>query len=140
MHMSRYDSRFRSIASAVSSLHHLEVATPIVDTTTYLAPQSGWNRVTTDTAAETDQLTERLRNILQPYSVILHNDDVHSMDFVVDALLKSVQSLSEDDAVRIMLEAHNTGSAIVITCPLEHAELYRDRLRSFDLGVTIEPA
>lgn len=96
--------------------------------------------MTTDTAAETDHLTERLRGILQPHSVILHDDDVHSMDFVVDALLKSVEPLSKDDAVRIMLEAHNTGSAVVITCPLEHAELYRDRLQSFDLAVTIEPA
>ena len=96
--------------------------------------------MTTDTAADTDQLTERLRGILQPHSVILHNDDVHSMDFVVDALLESVEPLSKDDAVRIMLEAHNTGSAVVITCPLEHAELYRDRLQSFDLAVTIEPA
>ena len=96
--------------------------------------------MTTDTAAETDQLTERLRGILQPHSVILHDDDVHSMDFVVDALLESVEPLSKDDAVRIMLEAHNTGSAVVITCPLEHAELYRDRLQSFDLAVTIEPA
>ena len=60
------------------------------------------------------------------------------MDFVVAALLKSVESLGKDDAVNIMLEAHNIGRAVVITCPLEHAELYRDRLRSFNLGVTIE--
>jgi ATP-dependent Clp protease adapter protein ClpS len=37
-----------------------------------------------------------------------------------------------------MLEAHNTGQAVVITCPLEQAELYRDRIRSYGLGVTIE--
>ncbi len=37
-----------------------------------------------------------------------------------------------------MLEAHNTGRAVVIVCPLEQAELYRDRIRSFNLGVTIE--
>ena len=97
-------------------------------------------RAITKTTTETSRLVEELRDILPPYSVILHNDDVNSMDFVVAALLKSVEPLSKEEAVNIMLEAHNTGRAVVITCPLEHAELYRDRLRSFRLGVTIEKA
>ena len=97
-------------------------------------------RGATRTTTETSRFVEELRNILPPYSVILHNDDVHSMDFVVAALLKSVESLGKEEAITIMLEAHNTGRAVVITCPLEHAELYRDRLRSFNLGVTIEKA
>jgi ATP-dependent Clp protease adaptor protein ClpS len=37
-----------------------------------------------------------------------------------------------------MLEAHNSGKAVVTTCPLELAELYRDRLGSFGLTATIE--
>jgi ATP-dependent Clp protease adaptor protein ClpS len=81
-----------------------------------------------------------IQEILPPYSVILHNDDYHAMDYVVAALVKSVPSLTAEEAVNIMLEAHNTGRAVVITCPLEQAELYRDRIRSFDLGVTIEKA
>ncbi len=97
-------------------------------------------RTVTKTTTETSRLVEELRDILPPYSVILHNDDVNSMDFVVAALLKSVEPLSQEAAVNIMLEAHNTGCAVVITCPLEHAEFYRDRLRSFRLGVTIEKA
>ncbi len=95
-------------------------------------------RAVTKTTTETSRIVEELRDILPPYSVILHNDDVNSMDFVVAALLKSVEPLSSEEAVTIMLEAHNTGRAVVITCPLEHAEHYRDRLRSFRLGVTIE--
>ena len=42
------------------------------------------------------------------------------------------------EAIEIMLEAHNNGQAIVIICPLEHAELYRDRLQSFGLTATIQ--
>lgn len=95
---------------------------------------------TTDTPPETDEIARRLQKAITPYSVILYNDDVHSVEFVVDALLKSVERLNRDQAVSITLETHNTGRAIVITCPLEHAELYRDRLASFNLGVTIEPA
>jgi ATP-dependent Clp protease adapter protein ClpS len=39
-----------------------------------------------------------------------------------------------------MLEAHNRGKALVTTCPLELAELYRDRLESCGLTATIEKA
>ena len=92
------------------------------------------------TTTETERAPRSLHDILPPYSVILHNDDVHSMDFVVAALVKSVASLTVEEATTVMLEAHDKGQAVVITCPLEQAELYRDRLRSFSLGVTIEKA
>ena len=83
---------------------------------------------------------ETLKRLIPPYNVILHNDDHNSMDDVVTALLRSVPSLSPDDAVRIMFEAHENGSAVVISCAKEHAEMYRDRLESFSLTATIEPA
>lgn len=96
------------------------------------------------TTTETERLPETVRRtleeILPPYSVILHNDEHHSMDYVVGSLVKSVPSLSTAEAAAIMLEAHQTGRAVVITCPLEQAEFYRDRIRSFGLGVTIEKA
>ena len=37
-----------------------------------------------------------------------------------------------------MFEAHNSGSAVVIVCLLEQAELYRDRIRGYGLGVDIK--
>jgi len=89
---------------------------------------------------ETERAPRPLKEILPPYLVILHNDDHHSMDFVIAALLKSVSSLTTVGATSIMLEAHDKGKAVVITCPLEQAEFYRDRLRTFGLGVTIERA
>ena len=92
------------------------------------------------TTTETEQEQRTIQEILPPYNVMLHNDDHHSMGQVVDALVKSVPSLIVEEAVGIMLEAHNSGVAIVITCPLETAELYRDRIRTFGLGVTIEKA
>jgi ATP-dependent Clp protease adaptor protein ClpS len=78
--------------------------------------------------------------LLPPYNVLLHNDDVNTMDHVVHALLRSVPRLTRAEAIQIMLEAHHTGVALVVTCPLEQAELYRDRLQSYGLTATIEPA
>ena len=73
--------------------------------------------------------TRTLRETLPPYRVILHNDEIHAQDEVVQALLASVPALSRDRAIEFMLEAHNTGRAEVLSCPLELAELYRERLQ-----------
>jgi ATP-dependent Clp protease adaptor protein ClpS len=82
--------------------------------------------------------TERKPVILPPWSVILHNDDHHDMLYVVRSLVKSVPNLGATRAMKVMLEAHNRGKAVVTTCPLELAELYRDRILSFGLTATIE--
>ena len=76
--------------------------------------------------------------VLPPWSVILHNDDYNEMVYVVQCLLKTVPGLGEQRAIEIMLEAHQRGKALVTTCPLELAELYRDRLEGFGLTATIE--
>lgn len=93
---------------------------------------------TTETTPESG--TRQKEGILPPWSVILHNDDHNEMLYVVRCLVKSVPNLGATRATQIMLEAHNNGKAIVTTCPLELAELYRDRLESFGLTATIEKA
>jgi ATP-dependent Clp protease adaptor protein ClpS len=93
-------------------------------------------RPETPTLPDEDQRTE----ILPPYKVLLHNDDVNSMDHVVRSLMRSVPGIGRTAAMRIMLEAHLTGVALVTVCPLELAELYRERLESCGLTATIEKA
>lgn len=83
---------------------------------------------------------EVLAAILPPYAVILHNDDVNEMLYVVESLLVCVPELDGQQATEIMLQAHLHGKARVIACPLERAELYRDRLQSRGLTATIERA
>ena len=81
---------------------------------------------------------ERRMSLIPRYRVLLHNDDFNEMAYVVRALQKSVPTLSREAAEAIMLEAHEEGVATVVVCPLELAELYRDRLRTFKLTSTIE--
>ena len=83
---------------------------------------------------------ERLQKLLPPYAVVLHNDDKNDMVHVVRSLMRSIPALTLQKATKIMLEAHNQGRARVIVCPLEQAELYRDRLQSCSLTATIEKA
>ena len=59
---------------------------------------------------------------LEPmYSVVIHNDDVTPMDFVVE-VLKQIFFLGNDRAAEIMLAAHVKGSAHVQTLPRVEAE------------------
>jgi ATP-dependent Clp protease adaptor protein ClpS len=76
--------------------------------------------------------------------VVIHNDDVTPMDFVVEILVSEF-ARERADAVRIMFEAHETGAAHVMTCGREEARLRIDRAhsraraRSFPLTFTDEP-
>ncbi len=88
---------------------------------------------------ETDQLLRLRAKLFPPYKVILFDDDYNEMDYVVAALLHAVNDLSQQEAERIMLTAHLTGSAIVVVCPKEIAEYYQERLLNYGLTASIEP-
>ena len=78
--------------------------------------------------------------ILPPYAVLIFNDDVNTMDHVVQALLACIPEVEPEQAVRVMLEAHNEGKAVATVCPHERAELYRDRLQRQGITATVEQA
>jgi len=90
-------------------------------------------------AAVMDKAPERVRKPSPRYKVLLHNDPVNSMEYVVTTLRQVVPSLSEQDAIAVMLEAHNTGIGLVIVCDIEPAEFYCETLKAKGLSSTIEP-
>ena len=53
-------------------------------------------------------------------------------------LEKKTDALSEQDAISIMLEAHNTGVGLIIVCDLEPAEFYSESLKSKGISSSIE--
>lgn len=76
---------------------------------------------------------------LPPWRVLLHNDDVNDMPYVVEAIV-TLTTLNRHAAVECMLEAHKRGLALLLTTHREHAELISEQFRSKRLTVTIEPA
>ena len=58
-------------------------------------------------SAVIDREGQRVRKISPKYKVLLHNDPVNTMDYVVETLRQVVPQLSEQDALNIMLETHN---------------------------------
>lgn len=75
---------------------------------------------------------------------MIHNDDVTPMDFVV-YVLRDIFRKEVQEAVTIMLEAHETDVALVAVLPAEEAEFRVDRAhavaraRKFPLTFTLEP-
>ncbi|NDD45454.1 MAG: ATP-dependent Clp protease adapter ClpS [Synechococcaceae bacterium WB9_4xC_028] len=90
-------------------------------------------------AAVIEKQSERVRKRSPRYKVLLHNDPVNTMEYVVTTLQQVVPQLSEQDAMAVMLEAHNTGVGLVIVCDLEPAEFYCETLKAKGLTSTLEP-
>lgn len=73
------------------------------------------------------KILEEIDSELEPlYRVVIHNDDITPMDFVVD-ILKNLFYLSNDRAADIMLTAHVYGSADVQTLPRSEAQKRIDK-------------
>lgn len=104
-----------------------------------------------DVLPDTDTDTESKTRRQPPYAVILHNDDINGMEFVI-AVLRKVFGYTVEKCVELMLEAHEKGRAAVWVGAMEVAELKADQIRSCGpdpqqkskgaqpLGVSIEPA
>jgi ATP-dependent Clp protease adaptor protein ClpS len=76
---------------------------------------------------------------LDQYKVLLHNDDVNEMLFVVQTICEVVP-MPAQKAFTVMVEAHKSGVALVTVTHLELAELYRDQFKSKGLCATLEKA
>ena len=73
------------------------------------------------------------------WSVIVWNDPVNLMDYVV-YVFKTVLKMNEKDASRHMWEVHQKGKSVVARETREKSELIVHRLRGFGLNATMEQA
>lgn len=84
-------------------------------------------------------------SVIPPYKVLLHNDEITPMDFVVETLQRFFLP-DRERAMDVMATAHNQGVAVVAIMPLEHAEFKVEqahdhaRANGFPLTFSIEPA
>ena len=88
-------------------------------------------------------LEERTESRAKPrvaprWKVILHNDDVNSVEHVVVSILR-LTPLDEKEAIERTLEAHLTGQSVLLVTNRERAELYVEQFASLSLTVTCEP-
>lgn len=73
-----------------------------------------------ETTTAVELLVASDEELERPYRVIIENDDVTPMDFVVMVLL-AIFDLQLERAEQVMFEAHHSGIAHVVTLPYEDA-------------------
>ena len=93
----------------------------------------------TETSPDID-VEEKLKDAFsRGWSVIVWNDPVNLMDYVV-YVFKAVLKMNEKDASKHMWEVHQQGKSIVARETREKSELLVHRLRGFGLNATLEQA
>ena len=101
--------------------------------------------MTTLTPVLPDQDVRSDEALVPPYKVILLDDPVTTMEFVVAVLIRFFQK-DPATAQRLMLEVHTAGASHVATLPLEQAEMKQAQVHEaakaagFPFRCTIEPA
>ena len=75
---------------------------------------------------------------LPQWKILLHNDDVNEIGYVVDTIVELV-AMNPLEALIHTLEAHKSGLALIATTHQERAELLCEQFASKRLVVTIEP-
>ena len=94
---------------------------------------------TTTPVRETGTDTETRVDPDRPWDVIVWDDPVNLMSYVV-FVFRRVFSYPEPVARKLMLEVHQKGKALVASEPREQAEMYVQQLHGYGLQATMERA
>jgi ATP-dependent Clp protease adaptor protein ClpS len=86
-----------------------------------------------------DPLTDEEQGTDRPWQVVVWNDPVNLMSYVV-WVFRKLFGHPVDVATRLMLQVHHEGRAVVSSGPLEKAELDCHRLHHHGLWATLERA
>ncbi|HSL27543.1 MAG TPA: ATP-dependent Clp protease adapter ClpS [Acidimicrobiia bacterium] len=82
-------------------------------------------------------IVESDREVDLPWQVVVWNDPVNLMDYVV-WVLRKLFGHSPEEATRLMLAVHHEGRATVSQGPREQAEMDCYRLHQYGLWATVE--
>jgi ATP-dependent Clp protease adaptor protein ClpS len=102
--------------------------------------------MTTDTITKVENQTKPVVDVAPPqmYNVVYVNDNVTTMEFVVDTLM-GIFGHTYESAEALTMQVHEAGAAIVATLPYELAEqksvevVTLARKCKFPLQVRVEP-
>jgi ATP-dependent Clp protease adapter protein ClpS len=90
-----------------------------------------------DSSTAPDKAVEHILG--KPHKTLLFNDELHEMNEVAMQICKAIHCAREE-AVRIMLLAHKTGSAVVVVAHREKCEHVAAVLEEIRLSTKVEPA
>ena len=88
---------------------------------------------------ETETQTENQTALDIPWNIVVWDDPVNLMSYVV-YVLEKVFGYNRSLATKLMLEVHNQGKSLVATEEREQAELHLHQLHSYGLQATLRRA
>lgn len=86
---------------------------------------------------ERDDLVDEVTSADVPWDVIVWDDPVNLMSYVV-YVLRKIFGFSEPMASKLMLQVHREGRALVASEPRERAEMYVLQLHAHGLHATLQ--
>lgn len=88
---------------------------------------------------ELDEVIDLQAAPLEPWQVVVWNDPVNLMNYVVRVFRKYF-GYSMDRATELMLAVHHDGHAIVATGPRETMEVHAQAMHDYGLWATVRKA
>lgn len=88
---------------------------------------------------EIDEATDLSAAPLEPWEVVVWNDPVNLMSYVV-RVFRTYFSYTREHATRLMLAVHHDGHAIVATGPRETMEVHAQAMHDYGLWATVRKA
>lgn len=88
---------------------------------------------------DVDEITDLTAAPLEPWQVIVWNDPVNLMSYVVH-VFRTYFGYPADLARRLMLQVHHDGHAIVATGPRETMEVHAQAMHDYGLWATVRKA
>ena len=73
------------------------------------------------------------------WRVLLHNDEIHTFDYVTHSIVKTVKQLTRKKAHEITVQTHSAGMSTVITVWKDLAQTYCLGLQRQGLTASIAP-
>ena len=86
-----------------------------------------------------DEATDLQAAPLEPWEVVVWNDPVNLMSYVV-RVFRTYFGYSLDRATALMLAVHHEGHAVVATGPRETMEVHAQAMHDFGLWATVRKA
>ncbi|WP_101848673.1 ATP-dependent Clp protease adapter ClpS [Zhihengliuella sp. ISTPL4] len=88
---------------------------------------------------EIEETTDLLAAPLEPWEVVVWNDPVNLMSYVV-RVFRTYFGYTREHATRLMLAVHHDGHAIVATGPRETMEVHAQAMHDYGLWATVRKA
>lgn len=88
---------------------------------------------------DTEETTDLFAALLEPWEVVVWNDPVNLMSYVV-RVFRTYFGYSREHATQLMLAVHHEGRAIVATGPRETMEVHAQAMHDYGLWATVRKA